>query len=55
MSLFMLWLGIMSGNFIYTFLVKQFGQTAPTWEQTIERSYFQGVALLIAGIAGFAQ
>jgi len=44
MKLFLLWLGLATGNFLYQLFNKR------QWSVAFERSFFQGVALLLAHI-----
>ncbi|HET8688385.1 MAG TPA: hypothetical protein VFM18_17380 [Methanosarcina sp.] len=50
MTLFMLWVGLTIGNFLGEYLSATFSKTntQPKWASVIERSYYQGFALLMA-------
>lgn len=44
MTLLILWIGLTIGNFIFTFFYDQ------EWIKAFDRSYFQGIALIVVGV-----
>jgi hypothetical protein len=49
MKLFILWVGLIGGNFLWAFLRNR---NPEGFSSAAERSYFQGLALLTAGFLG---
>ena len=48
MKLFLLWLGLALGNFVWQLVMS--APDVPNWSASFERSFFQGVALLAVAL-----